>query len=461
MAGNNSIQLLRGNYLSMSSSSATLLPGQPVYQTDKNYLMIGGEGGTDKVNKNPIYARELVGYDSDSDGAITGISLTRAYEIKGESNGTGQKLLINSGYGVNIDGKNGWVNINGTGVNINSGSLAGIRLCSGTSVFLSSGTGSLNISSGRACIYAGNFYLSPQSATTQGNVIEITGNGVTADIDIGQYNASTSIGYSAVNVRGCMVHIISSGTCGITMCSSQGVVINGYSVTANANGARLALTNAGGINAIALDANQITINSPVYTQTGIRYTALNVNTNGMYVAGGKVSITSSTDISIKANPIYPVDVYANMLRVFSASGGYIGLMDTRIERNWSATTYSYQLPMSNGSIALTMRNTANATMNFKDSTFYTRVGCSDAITQVGSSGTYRYLHHIHLNGGSIGDIYWDVFSSYTGLITNFALMNSLGTAAEGVASGWMNGYPIYYASIVNSNYISFLCGRYE
>ena len=42
MAGNNSIQILRANSQTIANSSETLLDGQLLYNTDKNYLTCGG-----------------------------------------------------------------------------------------------------------------------------------------------------------------------------------------------------------------------------------------------------------------------------------------------------------------------------------------------------------------------------------------------------------------------------------
>lgn len=44
MAGNNSIQFLRGLSSARKASSDSLLPGQPFYETDTNLLYCGGGG---------------------------------------------------------------------------------------------------------------------------------------------------------------------------------------------------------------------------------------------------------------------------------------------------------------------------------------------------------------------------------------------------------------------------------
>ena len=65
MAGNNAIQILRANTQAIANSTETLLPGQLLYNTDKNYLTCGG--GADKpVNSLPVVCQELAFYKGDA-----------------------------------------------------------------------------------------------------------------------------------------------------------------------------------------------------------------------------------------------------------------------------------------------------------------------------------------------------------------------------------------------------------
>ena len=62
MAGNNSIQILRCNSTSRGSSSAILLEGQPMYETDTGLFYVG-DGSTNASALNPItvpYATQTV-----------------------------------------------------------------------------------------------------------------------------------------------------------------------------------------------------------------------------------------------------------------------------------------------------------------------------------------------------------------------------------------------------------------
>ena len=74
MANNKSIQILRGTSANIvaANSSTTLLAGQPLYNTDKNYLTIGAADG-DKLVKKPVACREVTWYLSDhSDDILAG-----------------------------------------------------------------------------------------------------------------------------------------------------------------------------------------------------------------------------------------------------------------------------------------------------------------------------------------------------------------------------------------------------
>ena len=64
MAGNNTIQILRGTNAKIAASTDTLKPGQLLYNIDKGYLTCGG-GATDLVNKLPVKAAELIVYNND------------------------------------------------------------------------------------------------------------------------------------------------------------------------------------------------------------------------------------------------------------------------------------------------------------------------------------------------------------------------------------------------------------
>ena len=82
MANNGRIRLLRTTTMNLIASSEQLVPGQPLYISDKNYLTVGS---VDKLSlaSEPITVRKVVGYYGDS-SSITNVT-TDAYEFSGDS----------------------------------------------------------------------------------------------------------------------------------------------------------------------------------------------------------------------------------------------------------------------------------------------------------------------------------------------------------------------------------------
>lgn len=97
MAGLNAIQILRGTSSTLNSSTQTLLPGQLVYNKDKNYLAIGSDikdGDSSPLNKSPIEVRRLVAYYEDTDNSI-GANTTPIFSIGDSSlGGSGHNLTL-------------------------------------------------------------------------------------------------------------------------------------------------------------------------------------------------------------------------------------------------------------------------------------------------------------------------------------------------------------------------------
>ena len=65
MAGNKVLQILRGNNSTISSSTDKLLPGQPLYNVDRKYLIVGDGSDTQIQNADPITTNRLVSYNGD------------------------------------------------------------------------------------------------------------------------------------------------------------------------------------------------------------------------------------------------------------------------------------------------------------------------------------------------------------------------------------------------------------
>lgn len=109
MAGKNTIQILRGK-VTDTNKSEKLLEGQPFYNEDRNYLTIGGPGGTDSLNSLPITVREVVGYEGEGEYITSSTSKNLAeveYSLKYSNN----SLKITSPRGIDINSGNGDVTL--------------------------------------------------------------------------------------------------------------------------------------------------------------------------------------------------------------------------------------------------------------------------------------------------------------------------------------------------------------
>lgn len=111
MAGKNTIQILRGK-ITGTNKSEKLLEGQPFYNEDRNYLTIGGPGGTDSLNSLPITVREVVGYTEESAQITDSESANLSeYSLKYRSNSlkitSPTSININSSRGIDINSGNG------------------------------------------------------------------------------------------------------------------------------------------------------------------------------------------------------------------------------------------------------------------------------------------------------------------------------------------------------------------
>lgn len=101
MAGNGMIRMLRGTseMISNSGDSGIVLePGQPLYNTDKNYLTIGGlksDGDKKRVDASPISVRELKGWWADQQGITSSISPFPDFSINHISSNIGDTSGVN------------------------------------------------------------------------------------------------------------------------------------------------------------------------------------------------------------------------------------------------------------------------------------------------------------------------------------------------------------------------------
>ena len=101
MTNNKSIQILRGTSANIVAANTTtnLSAGQPLYNTDKNYLTIGTEDG-DSLTKKPIACREVVWYSGDTE--TIGSTTQRIGSLQYNSAGGNIDLTGSTSTGINI-----------------------------------------------------------------------------------------------------------------------------------------------------------------------------------------------------------------------------------------------------------------------------------------------------------------------------------------------------------------------
>lgn len=204
MAGNNSIQILRGTSAAIANSSEKLLDGQMIYNTDKNYLTIGANGNK-QVSAEPIVCRKLIAYQNDGngEGGVSGY-------ISSDMN-----IL----YSIDYDSYNG-LQINNTG----AGGPADIVLY-GSPIKLFSSESNVIIGAGGATISAENSV----SALSNGNITMVA-----PTLNLG--NTSTRLNASCNDIvlysSGVNGTQIASGShLNLTCTSGYGITLKGQSVT--------------------------------------------------------------------------------------------------------------------------------------------------------------------------------------------------------------------------------------
>ena len=387
MAGNNSIQILRTTRYNAYEhrEDANTLPGQPIYITDDNQLAIGGLDGNEGVPL-PIGATSLHGYTSDiNNGKISMPTSILQYNIA--YNTSMSAMCYASGKHVfsGIDTPP-WMNINSSEItlntisSINSASSMQLRAVSGA--YMVTGTSQLGVTPQNAYITASNFYLRPNSATTQGDVIEVTSNGVVGSVSIGQLNGGSYC--SAVNVRGCMIDIRSAGSCGITMCSSAGPV------SVNACTSLLSLWGQTNVNISSINYVNITPKA------------------GVNISGEQITIKNSYGPTLTISN--SVACFNSNVSVVDSLGQGITINSARISRVFSGRQYDYELPMQNGTFKLT--DSAGLKSFTIPTGYYSYLDVSDFVVPVsndalvGSVTTWRYQHFIHISGNFSSNSYY-------------------------------------------------------
>lgn len=263
MAGNNAIQILRANSATIANSSETLLDGQLLYNTDKNYLTCGGGGNNKPVDSLPIVCQELAYYQGDANtiSANTGNNnlvyrigpnkLVNKLEIY--SNST---IALNTNSSMLMNVPNGNINIAGTGItaNLGSGSID-LHSQSGTTIKDSTGGPTLTLASPRATLYGHYLDLTGSNVTISGsNQIELNSNGLSS-IYLNGINANMfAEGLIEINSVSGGINITAQSSGQLNLHGDSGVTISAYDeVRINRAGSVISFPNNVGTVALTSD----------------------------------------------------------------------------------------------------------------------------------------------------------------------------------------------------------------
>ena len=110
MAGNNSIQILRGTRESLvKNRTKMLLPGQLLYNATDNYLTVGSLDGISNTTSAPICCRSIKGYLGEDNGLSTN-STDKLIPYSLTTSATEVIMRVNDKVGFTVH-KNGHVNL--------------------------------------------------------------------------------------------------------------------------------------------------------------------------------------------------------------------------------------------------------------------------------------------------------------------------------------------------------------
>ena len=207
MAGNNSIQILRGNGQAIANAvmnggdAAKLLDGQPFYNTDKNYLTIGKN-----VNSFPIDCRKLTAYSGDR------ISISNSTElvsyVSATPNGVdiaAPKIDINSSQNINLNATSGNINLNTNTFDVYANKNVSIRLSPYAAKFnmvASNSANYLSFNGASTNIISTNMNLISYGTTriNASNILTLSSNGYTT-IDAKNSLSLSSNGYTTIDAK--------------------------------------------------------------------------------------------------------------------------------------------------------------------------------------------------------------------------------------------------------------------
>ena len=412
MAGNNSIQILRTTRINAYEhrDDANTLPGQPIYITDDNQLAIGGLDGNEGVPL-PIGATSLHGYTSDiTNGKISTPTSILQYNIA--YNTSMSAMCYASGKHVFSGiGTPPWMNVTSSEITLNTissiNSVSSMQLRAVSGAYMVTGTSQLGTTPQNAYVIASNFYIRGNSTTTQGNIIEITGNGVTANTIIGQ----NAVGN--VTLRGSMLttNFITAATIygtAVSMCTSKSKVmqnsLGGVEIYASSD---LMLRSNGNIQILANQQSS--------------------GTADVTIEGQNVNI-SALMMNIAAN-LSGITIYGNI----TARGGLTVMPDgTSSYIRFPSDVSGNSIVRVSGSLLRSIAIPSQYYSGFTVSDTYAPISNEST---VGGVSAWRYYHMIHIDGAIAGNELNCYFTSLMSRGTSVSNLSHLSSLSRPIPAG--------------------------
>lgn len=392
MAGNNSIQILRGTNDKVINSQETLLPGQPFYNITKGYLTIGGEENT-SIKSAPIKVREVVAYVGDAPNLIMGGSndiyykvgtntTTQDFEVNAAR--TRLRLVTNGSFSVNTASGINLVNFNESAKGFYNLTFFenATSNCVATRIpgplFLTKGAFYLGDSTVDPALSAdanGNLDIKTESASSNLNIISSGGMNIqsTASMKINTAStltltaATTTIsdppGRNKLVVTPTNINMSSNGTSYIAVANTNVNIFSTGNINATTGFFNVAATSGvnitSGAGQVRINAYSINMQTNALGSVNISTSMLNLNANngfeiyssssvaGSRISSGSMSITGSSTININS---------PNLL-LYGGYGGIGGLElrttnpTSTVKVNMAGNIVSF--PWKSGTVALT------------------------------------------------------------------------------------------------------------
>lgn len=276
MANNGRIRLLRTTTDKLVTSSEQLVPGQPLYISDKNYLTIGS---VDKLSlaSEPITVRKVVGYYDDTNSITTG--RTNLYEFSGNVT---DGVVIRTPDKLNINvGSDKYLSVSNS--DLLTGNTSGIKY---------------NLGLNRNTLVSGNFKVTEnidvvKSITAQG----ITGTGLTINGDASVKNLTTqNINASTyeVTAKSFIGDLLGNASSSTTSVNVSGT-INNHSISSIFESNGLTVKNATNADSASNYNSSGTIASK-FTEIEGRLNSLGFKSSSISLASGFTASTNTLSL---------------------------------------------------------------------------------------------------------------------------------------------------------------------